>query len=339
MLIEGQKIQVFWSNKVKSYYISKGYEYTKRNSSFLVRAEDLIPGCHRSVRLICDDCGTEFISPFNSYYSRKTNGEMDLCRSCAAVKGHNKTKEHRAKIYFDKLKLICEENEYELITREDDFTNSTMNVQFNCRQHGLQTMSLQSLLGGHKCIDCSYESRGKHFRNSPEYVEQVINAVNGNKLLNKEDYIGSCTRNLRVLCGKCGKHVFLVSFSDYYNVKVNQCRSCSSSESVGEKKIADYLDGCNIQYVREKKFDDCIDKRALPFDFYVPEYNLTIEFDGQHHYFDIWGAEHFERTQHHDKIKDQFCRDNGINMLRIPYWEGRNVDKLIGDKLSNILHR
>lgn len=339
MLIENQKIEVFWSNKIKSYYISKGYEYTKRNAPFLVQATDLFPGSKNSVKLVCDNCGSEFLSPFNSHYSRNEHGEKDLCRSCAALKGHNKTKKQRAKMCFDKLRSICNENEYELITKEEDYENSTMSIEFKCKKHGTQIMALTNLLGGHKCIDCSYESRGKNFRNSPDYVEQVINSINGNKLLNKEDYIGSNVRNLKVLCGKCGKHTFLVSFSDYYNVKVHQCRSCSSSESVGEKKIADYLDSCAIQYVREKKFDDCRDKRALPFDFYVPEYNLTIEFDGQHHYFDIWGTENFKRTQHHDKIKDQFCKDNGISMLRIPYWEGRNVDKLIGDKLSNILHR
>jgi very-short-patch-repair endonuclease len=200
-------------------------------------------------------------------------------------------------------------------------------------------MSLYNILKGHKCIECSYEERGKNCRNSFDYVENVINGINGNKLLNKEDYVGSKVRNLKVLCGKCKKHIFLVSFGDYCNVHVNQCRSCSSRESVGEKKIADYLDGCNIAYIREKKFDNCKDKRPLPFDFYIPKYNLVIEFDGQHHYYDVWGKNHFDKTQRHDKIKNGFCEENNIHLLRIPYWDGHNVNKLIDNKINNIIHR
>lgn len=339
MLVENQEIEVFWSNKIKAYYISKGYEYTKRNASFLVRAEDLNPSCTKKVRIICDECGSEFNSPYNSYYERFSNHRKDLCKSCTATSVHNRSKEDRAKKYFDKIKEVCRLNDYELITNESEFEGVHMDIWFKCPKHGVQSMMLDNFIRGHKCYSCSYESRANRCRNTPDYVEQVVNSYNGNQLLNKHEYVSSKTRNLRVLCGKCKKNTFLVSFCDYYNVNVHQCRSCSSKESVGEKLIADYLNKFSIEYVREKKFENCKDKRQLPFDFYVPKYNLIIEFDGQHHYFDVWGKEHFERTQRHDDIKNKFCEDNDIHLLRIPYWDGRNVDKLIGDKINDILYR
>ena len=339
MLVKNQMIEVFWSNRVINHYVSKGYKFTKRYEAFLVKAEDLNPTCTKKVKVICDECGKEIISPYFAHYKRFTNGEPDLCKSCAALLGYSRNKDTRAKDKFDLIRKVCKENDYVLVTKEEDFENTHMDIQFICKKHGIQTMMLDNFIRGHKCYACSYELRGQNCRNDIDYVEEIINSVNGNKLLNKEDYVGSNTRNLKVACGKCGKHTFLVSLSGYCNVKITQCRSCSSKESVGEKVVAEYLEEHNIDFVREKKFPDCKDKRELPFDFFVPKYNLIIEFDGQHHYYDVFGEEHFKRTQYHDEIKNQYCKDNNIHLLRIPYWEGKNVDKLIGDKINNILHR
>lgn len=86
-----------------------------------------------------------------------------------------------------------------------------------------------------------------------------------------------------------------------------------------------------VAFVREMRFHDCRDSYALPFDFYVPLLTVAIEYDGQHfepvEYFG--GAERFEVTKRHDAIKNQYCIDNGIKLLRIKYPEFERVEELI----------
>lgn len=336
MLVENQFIQVFWSSRVKSYYESKGYIFTNRSAPFMVRAEDLSPLSQKHVRVLCDSCGIEFSTPFNRHFARVNEGKDDLCRGCASKHGHDLTKQVRAHRYFEELCTVCHKNNYTLITEETQYTDINMKIDFECRKHGLQSMSLYNLLHGHQCPRCSYESRGEKSRNDIDYIEQVINSFNGNRLLNKEEYIGANTRNLKVLCGRCGCHVFTVSFSDYTNVKVQQCRSCSSAESVGERLISECLCRMNIKFEREKRFADCKDKTYLPFDFYIPYYRLAIEFDGQHHFKNIWGEDHLRTTKRHDRIKDEYCAQNNIYLLRIPYWEGHNIDEILQDTISKL---
>ena len=81
-----------------------------------------------------------------------------------------------------------------------------------------------------------------------------------------------------------------------------------------------------IQKIRQKRFLDCTNKPkkgvqcvTLPFDFYLPDLNIIIEFDGQQHFKPVWGEENFKRLQRLDKIRDEYCKKNQIKLIRIPY--------------------
>ena len=85
------------------------------------------------------------------------------------------------------------------------------------------------------------------------------------------------------------------------------CPQCN--ESFGERKTRQWLNSRNIKYIYQKIFKDCKDIKPLPFDFYLPDYNICIEYDGMQHFTPIdyfGGQESFERTVKHDKIKDNF---------------------------------
>lgn len=88
-----------------------------------------------------------------------------------------------------------------------------------------------------------------------------------------------------------------------------------------------------IVFIREKRFDDCRDVKPLPFDFYIPENNLIIEFDGRQHFEKIYNRD-YETTKRHDTIKNQYCKDNNIGILRIPYWDEDNIENIITTKLN-----
>ena len=71
----------------------------------------------------------------------------------------------------------------------------------------------------------------------------------------------------------------------------------------------------------------------------MPQYNLIIEYDGEQHFKPIsafGGEDGFWTTITHDAIKNQYCEDNNINILRIPYWEFDDIEKLIKDKLNSL---
>ena len=102
----------------------------------------------------------------------------------------------------------------------------------------------------------------------------------------------------------------------------------------GEDKIIKILQEIKCNFIHQYKFNDCKDKRCLPFDFYLPDYNLCIEFDGEQHYNPKFGKENFKKTREHDKIKNNYCKSNNIKLLRIPYWEGNNMEKIIKDSLK-----
>jgi hypothetical protein len=97
-----------------------------------------------------------------------------------------------------------------------------------------------------------------------------------------------------------------------------------TTESRGEKLIDKILTNKNIEYVRQKKFSDCVSKRGkicrkLPFDFYVPDYNVCLEYDGRQHFEPVYGEEQLEIQKFIDNLKDEYCKENGINLIRVPY--------------------
>lgn len=124
--------------------------------------------------------------------------------------------------------------------------------------------------------------------------------------------------------------------------RLKQLALSASFGSKGERKIKDILINNNIVFEQEKTFANLQDKRLLPYDFYLPEYNCLIEYDGQQH-FQYQGTgwdtkEQFEETQKHDKMKNNYAINNNIILIRIPYTK---YDTLaIGDllpKTSNFI--
>lgn len=86
------------------------------------------------------------------------------------------------------------------------------------------------------------------------------------------------------------------------------CPMCKKSK--GELLIEKILISNNINYIKQKTFNGCYNKRKLPFDFYLPEFNMCIEYDGVQHYNEInyWGGiTYLEYVKNHDNIKTLFC--------------------------------
>ena len=92
------------------------------------------------------------------------------------------------------------------------------------------------------------------------------------------------------------------------------------TQSISSKKVEEFLIENLIEYRKEEKFEDCKFYKQLPFDYYLPKYNICIEVDGRQHDEIIpqWGGlEGFIDRKIRDTIKNVYCQQNDIKLIRI----------------------
>lgn len=128
----------------------------------------------------------------------------------------------------------------------------------------------------------------------------------------------------------CGREVEVLATS-LVSGNTQTCGMCIN-RSLQEEKIANILQSLNIEFIQEKTFEDCINpetQRKLRFDFYLPKQNILIEYDGEQHFYynEMFTKENFIKTQKRDKIKNQYCLNNNIRLIRIPYTEKNYISK------------
>ena len=128
----------------------------------------------------------------------------------------------------------------------------------------------------------------------------------------------------------------IVRGSDLHSGQTNSCGCMISS---GEYYLITYLMSNNIKYEYQKRFDDCrgIGDKPLSYDFYLPYYNLLIEYQGMQHYEPVilfGGEEQFEIQQEHDRRKREYAKSNGYNLLEIPYYDYDNIQEILDKALS-----
>jgi len=112
------------------------------------------------------------------------------------------------------------------------------------------------------------------------------------------------------------------------------CPKCQNSK--GENSIEKHLKENNIQFENQKTFSDCKHILLLPFDFYLPKHNICIEYDGEQHHKSIkhfGGDKKFQRTKYNDKIKTEYCKQNNIQLIRIPYTEFKNIESILNKSI------
>lgn len=144
-----------------------------------------------------------------------------------------------------------------------------------------------------------------------------------------------CDGSIVWLCKcECGNYTQVTS----NNLIFLRTLSCGCfGASYGEKQIIDCLRQNNIVYEKEKTFLDLkYDNGYSPrYDFYLPDYNRLIEFDGIQHYRENGGwNKNLQIQQQRDAVKNNYAKEHSISLVRIPYWERNNItlDLLLGNK-------
>lgn len=159
-----------------------------------------------------------------------------------------------------------------------------------------------------------------------------------------------------LLCGMTGWHLSRVTRVKSRLVEIGLIDGLlSAAASRGERRIYDFLSKHDLRTIPEYPFDDLngLGERSLRFDFAIFDEHrnikLLIEYDGEHHYQPVdytglskeWGEVYLKQTNAHDEMKNGYCFRNNIPLLRIPYWEFDNIEKILTTILEtlNLLER
>ena len=124
-------------------------------------------------------------------------------------------------------------------------------------------------------------------------------------------------------CTKCGRHNIII-FGDY--LRNGDTKSCGCINSINESKICQMLDNANICYKQQYKFQD-LTPTGRPCDmlmFDIAIYNkdvlvYLIEYDGIQHFEKGHFQDTYEVTHQNDLLKNKYCFDHHIPLIRIPY--------------------
>jgi hypothetical protein len=158
---------------------------------------------------------------------------------------------------------------------------------------------------------------------------------------NPEEYTPGSCQKVWWKCNECG-YEWMTTIERRRNNR--GCPECNDSN--GEKKIKEILRNNNIPYDKQYIFKELVSNLGNPLRFDVSIFGdkektklkMLIEYDGIQHYKQIEGwytKAQFKTLQYHDKLKNEYCQNNNIKLLRIPYWEFDNIEQIVIDNIRN----
>ena len=221
------------------------------------------------------------------------------------------------KLTYNEVKKYIESFGYKLLS--GNYENNHSKLKIMCNKGHIYETSFKVIKKGFRCTHCS--NKAKH---TLEEIEKYLNLFDY-KLIS--DKYTNANTPIKVMCPE--GHIFEIRFSDFKNNN-RRCPICNSSR--GDQEVSFILNKLNMKFKREYRFNDCKVKTYLPFDFYSPNYNCCIEFDGiQHHEIigQFGGFNGFVNTKIRDTIKTEYCKKNNIKLIRIPYWDIEKIEEII----------
>ena len=247
------------------------------------------------------------------------------------------------KCHFEKLADQCRKTQDEYITElaiknptvkiVGEYVNADTPTRHYCEIHQVfWDISPSAALQGQGCQNCKSDRIGDALRKSEEQYVEELSIVNPNIAL-RGKYKGASAQTPH----ECLIHSFLWTPAPTSILRGHGCPKCN--ESKGERQITFWLEQNKMINIPQKRFIDCCDTKPLPFDFYIPDLNVCIEYQGEQHYHPVnFGGisdeeayDNFVKTQRHDEIKRNYCIANDIKLICIPYWE--DIDEYLNKNL------
>lgn len=240
------------------------------------------------------------------------NGDEVLhLQDCPRCSGHYKT-------YDERISEI--ENNGNVIVL-GEYVNAHTHLLVRCKTCGHEWMgNPNSLQQGHGCKLCGYKKTGEFQQKTHEQFVSQMSIINpdviiSGKYIAAQDHV-ECTCKL---CGNIWNTTTATSL-----LSGSGCPKCTLS--YGEKVISKWLKNNGIDYKSQKTFPDMKGAGGgfMKLDFYLPSYNIAIEYQGAQHYKPVdafGGLEQLERQKKNDQLKRDYCKEHNIQLIEIPYWE------------------
>jgi len=209
------------------------------------------------------------------------------------------------------------------------YVNDRTKVIITCPIHGDFSQTPNQHIQGHGCPICGHN----HKYTTEEFID-LANKVHSFKYrYNKTKYVNSHTKVI-ITCPLHGDFTQV----PYHHLSGSGCPICKST--LGENKITYFLEQVGVDFIAQYKIPNeylfCKNKR-LYVDFYLPEYNTMIEFNGSQHYIPtkfFSNKRDFCEQQERDNAVRQYCKNHKIKLIEIPYTEYENIEQILNEKLK-----
>lgn len=274
----------------------------------------------------CDYCGKLFMIR-KSRIEQVKNGErkgLYCCSQCA--KDVQKTK-------WNDIVSLFQSRNYALLS--DKYVNAKTKMDYICNKHkdnGIQSITYGNLKNGFGCKYCGDKRAVEARKLSFDEVKQIFESTD--KILLDQPYINAHTP----LAYICKQHPEVgVQYMETENARKQHCPYCNIIK--GEYRIMQYLTENNIMFEGRKTYDDLFGVKGgkLSYDFYLPGYNMLIEFQGEQHERPVdffGGEEQFKIQLEHDKRKKDYAAYHNIKLLEIWYYDFNNIEYILNNKLN-----
>lgn len=316
-----------------SYTVIKNYiEVESGLGTKLLTKEEDYKNTKTPIRIQCS-CGNIFSRSFENY--KKGTG---LCEKCI-----QQIQAEKFKFTYEFVKEFIEKvSNSGCILISDKYKNNTEKLTIKCACGSEFKTTFASFMHGNKrqCNACGYRNDGIAKRKThEEFIKNIFELV-GNEYTVLSQYSGADNKILiRHNSKECDFYEYYVTPHKFLNGR--RCPKCQQSN--GEKIIRNWLDRNNINYSMQYKFKDCKNIKPLPFDFAIfdRQNNLIclIEYQGEQHFrpVEIFGGEEsFKITKENDLKKKQYCKDNNITLIEIPYTDLKNITIILEKLIKKV---
>jgi Zn finger protein HypA/HybF involved in hydrogenase expression len=267
-------------------------------------------------------CGNIFYTKFYNF----NHAEQRQCPSC----GKSKQYQNRNR----SPESVSNEIESNGGLLAGGYTRSYAKVEVQCSCGNLFSSTISNLRQkGYKCNLCTIKREQSGL--SDNFVRSYIDKTSATLI---DSYKNNNTPMLfRCECGR----EFRTSFKRFVKHNKTICNTCSRRVSSIEKQTEIYLINKNLPHKSEYSFSDLRGIRGgfLKFDFAILKNNdviLLIELDGEFHYRPILGESLFELQKQNDNLKTFYCVSKNIPLVRIPYWEFKNLSDILDKTLQDM---
>ena len=209
------------------------------------------------------------------------------------------------------------------------YINSVTKVEIICPIHGSFFQTPAKHINGKRCPYCFGTKR----KTTEEFIQEA-QKIHGNKYDYSKTIYGKNNRDpVEIICPIHGS--FWQTPVHHIN---NKCGCPKCNRSHGETFLADYFNNNNIKY--EENFIVSVPIEIRPtgiikIDFYLPEYNTFVEYNGKQHYImqeGFGGQLKFDKQVIRDEYLRKYCKENNINLIEIPYTE-KDIKKFLEENL------